>query len=125
MCIRDSQMLQVDPRPQWRVVQGGSSSYIRALRERWNVRVRLNCPVYQVTRQADGVTLASCEGRPRYDQVVFACHSDQALKPVSYTHLLPPAGRPRTAAGAVDRPAGAFLAAIDRRAVPVLSLIHI
>jgi len=73
-------MLQVSQRPEWRVVQGGSSRYIHALRERWNVLVRLNCPVHAVTRQAGGVVVTSCDGQPHYDEVIFACHSDQALK---------------------------------------------
>lgn len=78
--MANHQMLQVNRRPQWRVVQGGSSSYIRALRERWNVLVRLNCPVHTVTRQAGGVVVTSADGQPRYDEVIFACHSDQALQ---------------------------------------------
>ncbi len=78
--MANHQMLQVNQRPEWRVVQGGSNSYVRALCERWNVRVRLNCSVHTVTRQAGGVVVASADGRLRYDEVVFACHSDEALK---------------------------------------------
>jgi len=78
--MANHQMLQVSQRPEWRVVQGGSSRYIHALRERWNVLVRLNCPVHAVTRQAGGVVVTSCDGQPHYDEVIFACHSDQALK---------------------------------------------
>lgn len=111
--MANHQMLQVDARPQWRVVQGGSSSYIRALRERWNVRVRLNCPVYQVTRQADGVTLASCEGRPRYDQVVFACHSDQALK-----LLAAPSAAEREVLGAITYQHNDVVLHTDARLLP-------
>ena len=55
--MANHQMLQVSQRPEWRVVQGGSSRYIHALRERWNVLVRLNCPVHAVTRQAGGVVV--------------------------------------------------------------------
>lgn len=111
--MANHQMLQVDQRPQWRVVQGGSSRYIRALRDRWNVRVRLNCPVYQVTRQADGVTLATCEGRPRYDQVVFACHSDQALK-----LLAAPSAAEREVLGAITYQHNDVVLHTDARLLP-------
>ena len=37
-------------RPPWRVVTGGSASYVRALRARWNVDERLGCPVRAVRR---------------------------------------------------------------------------
>jgi len=78
--MANHQMLQVSERPEWRVVQGGSSTYIRAMRQRWNVLERLNCPVHKVMRQATGVVVTSPDGQPHYDEVVFACHSDQALK---------------------------------------------
>lgn len=41
--------------------------------------IRLNCPVQRVERDAEGVTLHSAAGVERFDKVVFACHSDQAL----------------------------------------------
>ncbi|KGI77358.1 NAD(P)/FAD-dependent oxidoreductase [Oleiagrimonas soli] len=73
-------MLQVDGRPSWRVVQGGSSRYIDALRARWSVHERVGCPVERVTRARDGVRIHSAAGDEHVDQVVLACHSDQALK---------------------------------------------
>jgi predicted NAD/FAD-binding protein len=72
-------MLQVEGRPEWRVVKGGSQSYVRALRKRWAVRERLATPVRRVSRHADGVELALDGGVERYDHAVLACHSDQAL----------------------------------------------
>ncbi|MCG2606905.1 MAG: dehydrogenase, partial [Achromobacter sp.] len=74
---------------------------------------RLNCPVYQVTRQADGVTLASCEGRPRYDQVVFACHSDQALK-----LLAAPSAAEREVLGAITYQHNDVVLHTDARLLP-------
>ncbi|GLQ45963.1 dehydrogenase [Dyella lipolytica] len=73
------QMLQVSGRPEWRVVKGGSHSYIHAMRHRWLVQERLNCPVLCVHRRPDGVAIRTHEGVDRYDHVVMACHSDQAL----------------------------------------------
>jgi predicted NAD/FAD-binding protein len=77
--MANHQMLQVSDRPQWRVVQGGSSTYVNALRERWSVRERLACPVQSVRRHAAGVAIHSTAGSEDFDHVVMACHSDQAL----------------------------------------------
>lgn len=73
-------MLQIDDRPEWRVVDGGSSAYVRALAARWRVQVRLSAAVRMLLRDADGVTVFTAEGAERFDQVVLACHSDQALR---------------------------------------------
>lgn len=72
-------MLQVDARPQWRVVTGGSSTYIGALQTDWNVQVRLGCPARGVSRSDAGATVTTDQGGELFDQVVLACHSDQAL----------------------------------------------
>ncbi len=72
-------MLQIAGRPQWRVVQGGSRSYIDALCARWRVDTRPATPVLSVRRCADGVELRVAAGIERFDQVVLACHSDQSL----------------------------------------------
>ena len=77
--MANHQMLQVDDRPQWRVIKGGSSAYVQALRARWSVRERLNCPVQCVRRDTQGVELKSAAGAEHFDQLVLACHSDQAL----------------------------------------------
>lgn len=77
--MANHQMLQVSDRPQWRVVKGGSSTYVKALRAVWSVHERLNCPVRSITRRTDGVDVESTAGVEHFDQVVLACHSDQAL----------------------------------------------
>lgn len=73
-------LLSVSNRPQWCVVEGGSSSYVAPLSASFKQHIRLNCPVQRVERDATGVTLHSAAGSERFDKVVFACHSDQALK---------------------------------------------
>lgn len=72
-------LLSVSNRPQWHVVEGGSRSYVAPLTASFAERIRLNCPVLRVERDAEGVTLHSAAGSERFDKVVFACHSDQAL----------------------------------------------
>jgi predicted NAD/FAD-binding protein len=78
--LANHEMLQVSGRAPWRVVQGGSSTYIQALAARWNVATRLGCPVTGIERSGGHVTVDSLAGRERFDQVVLACHSDQALE---------------------------------------------
>jgi predicted NAD/FAD-binding protein len=77
--MANHQMLQVNDRPQWRVVRGGSSSYVRALRARWAVRERLNCAVRAIRRLAASIAVESAAGIEHFDHIVLACHSDQAL----------------------------------------------
>ena len=76
-------MLQLSGRPQWRVVSGGSSRYVEAMRAGWRVQERPRTPVRMVLRDDDGVVVVSegDSGRgERFDQLVLCCHSDQALR---------------------------------------------
>jgi len=77
--MHNHHMLQVNERPEWRVVQGGSSTYIRALGKSWSVDVRLNATVQTVSRSLNQARIRTADGEESFDQVVFACHSDQAL----------------------------------------------
>ena len=77
--MRNHHMLQIAERPQWRIVSGGSSRYIEAMRMRWKVQERLDTAVLRILRDEDGVRLATDDGEERFDHVVLACHSDQAL----------------------------------------------
>jgi predicted NAD/FAD-binding protein len=72
-------MLQLNGRPEWRVVRGGSSSYLRAFRDRFRGRIETNNPILGIQRQPGAVVVSSRSGRERFDAVVMACHSDQAL----------------------------------------------
>jgi predicted NAD/FAD-binding protein len=72
-------MLQVDGRPQWRVVKGGSSAYVGALERDWTAQVRLSSAVRGIRRHATGVDVATDAGTEVFDHVVLACHSDQSL----------------------------------------------
>ncbi|QXI27723.1 NAD(P)/FAD-dependent oxidoreductase [Pseudomonas vanderleydeniana] len=72
-------LLSVNDRPQWRVIEGGSSAYVTPLTAGFRQNIRLNCPVSRVERDEQGVVIHSAAGSERFDKVVFACHSDQAL----------------------------------------------
>ena len=77
--MANHQMLQTRNRPQWRVVKGGSQSYVRALRRNWKVHERIGCAVTKVAREVAGVRVDSRGASEHYDHAVLACHSDQAL----------------------------------------------
>jgi predicted NAD/FAD-binding protein len=73
--------LNVDDRPVWRAIKGGSREYARKLVASFQHRIRLNSPVAGVNRSAEQVSVRTMRGEvEHYDQVVFACHSDQALR---------------------------------------------
>jgi predicted NAD/FAD-binding protein len=73
-------ILNVIDQPRWRVISGGSRQYVAPLAQPFRDRIRLACPVRQVRRLADGVELTLPDGSvERFDQLVLACHSDQAL----------------------------------------------
>ncbi len=73
-------MLALRDRPRWRTIRGGSHRYVEALVAPWRDRLRLGTPVRAIHRHADHVTVTPDGGEPeRFDQVVLASHSDQAL----------------------------------------------
>ncbi|QOR40201.1 FAD-dependent oxidoreductase [Billgrantia diversa] len=73
-------LLSVLHRPQWYTLVGGSHAYIPALTAPYADRVRLDAPVLGLRRDAGGVMLTTAHGRESFDQVVLACHADQALR---------------------------------------------
>ena len=78
---RNHGLLQVFDRPLWRTVKGGARTYVRKLAEQLNGQlgdIHLNTPVLAVQRTADGVRVRTAGGAQYFDQVVLACHSDQA-----------------------------------------------
>lgn len=72
-------LLALRNRPQWYVVPGGSRGYVRALRQRCAARFLTGTPVTSVRRREAGVTVGASGEQHDFDQVILACHSDQAL----------------------------------------------
>lgn len=65
---------------QWRTVTGGSRSYVAKLVAAARGHFRTGCGATKVTRRDDGVDVVDAVGATtHFDQVVLACHSDQAL----------------------------------------------
>ena len=72
--------LKVRNQPQWLVVQGGSRRYVEKITQPFFDRIRLQCPVESIARHEDSVEVRSRNGAPeRFDAVVLAVHSDEAL----------------------------------------------
>jgi uncharacterized protein len=73
-------MLGLRDRPKWRTIVGGSHRYVEALVGSWRARLWLSSPVESVARFDDHVEVTP-RGRSaeRFDHVVMATHSDQAL----------------------------------------------
>ena len=74
-------LIRIADRPQWQTVEGGSRSYMDRLIADLGPRALAGAAVAQVRRGDDGVTLVFADGsRAAFDDVVLACHSDQALR---------------------------------------------
>lgn len=76
-------LLQVFDRPMWRTVKGGGREYVSKIAAQLD-DIRLACPVRVVTREAGVLRVTHAGGSEHFDQVVMACHSDQALAILGY-----------------------------------------
>lgn len=72
-------LLNINHRPQWKTVVGGSKEYVKELVKPFRSRIRLNTPVKKVCRRPGSVTVHTDNDEQVYDHVFFACHSDEAL----------------------------------------------
>lgn len=73
-------LLNAVDRPKWRTVVGGSQSYVRKLLADFRGELLLNAPVQQLRRTEHAVWLRVHGEEQRFDAVILACHSDQALQ---------------------------------------------
>ena len=74
-------MLNVNDRPQWRVIKGGSKQYTLKLIEPFKNNIRINSPVDKIIRKNEGIEVVfNKQQKELYDRVIIATHSDQALK---------------------------------------------
>lgn len=71
-------LLQIENRPQWKTVLGGSREYVKAMVSQIN-DARLNCPVHRVYRKQEQVVIHSAQGVEYFDAVIFACHAPTTL----------------------------------------------
>jgi len=71
-------LIQVTNRPQWFSVVGGARNYVEKILAGVHDK-RLNTPVRLIERDAQGVRIVTDGQAERFDQVVIATHTDQAL----------------------------------------------
>ncbi|MEE4331305.1 MAG: FAD-dependent oxidoreductase, partial [Wenzhouxiangella sp.] len=71
-------MLQVNGRPIWRTIDGGSRVYVQRAAEGLS-RIHTGSVVRTIERQATAVRVSTDDAELQCDAVVLACHSDQAL----------------------------------------------
>lgn len=77
---RNHGLLNVRNRPTWRVIEGGSQRYVEQIRRQFQGTIHLQIPIVAAHRFDDRVELIDGQGRREcFDEVIFACHSDQAL----------------------------------------------
>lgn len=72
-------LLNINDRPQWSVVKGGSKQYVDEILNRKNFHLQLNSNIESVVSQSDGIAVQQNGSSQIFDEVIFACHSDEAL----------------------------------------------
>jgi predicted NAD/FAD-binding protein len=107
-------MLGFRGRPRWRTITGGSRRYVQALTRPWRESLRLSSPVTEVSRHPDRVVVSArgCEPE-RFDAVVMATHSNQAL-----ALLADPSERERELLGAIPYQRNEAVLHTDRSLLP-------
>ncbi|WP_160061550.1 NAD(P)/FAD-dependent oxidoreductase [Psychromonas sp. L1A2] len=78
-------LLNIADRPQWYVIPNGSRSYLAPLCAPFKDKIHLNSQIIGITRNDNQIQLHfdNEEDKQTFDEVVIACHSDQALKLLS------------------------------------------
>jgi len=113
--FRNHGLLSISHRPQWRVIEGGSREYLAPLCARFAKRIHTGVAVRRVRRTPHrGVTLCMADGRElTFDEVVLACHSDQAL-----ALLEQPSAQESAILGAIPYQANDVVLHTDTRMLP-------
>jgi predicted NAD/FAD-binding protein len=114
--FRNHNLLQATGQHQWWTVQGGSIEYVnrleRAMRAK-GVDIRLAAPIEAVKRDPLGVEILREGHWERFDEVVFATHSDDTL-----AMLADPTPQETAALGAVRYQPNTAVLHADARAMP-------
>lgn len=81
--FRNHALLSATQPHQWWTVEGGSIEYVRRLQshlELLGCKLRMRSPVDGVERDGQAVKVFADGMSEQYDEVIMACHSDQALR---------------------------------------------
>ncbi|WNO08462.1 NAD(P)/FAD-dependent oxidoreductase [Teredinibacter sp. KSP-S5-2] len=78
--FRNHGLLSIKNRPQWRVLKGGSHAYLGPLTQAFQDKIQVNAQISGIQRVEGGVLIHRKNAlTEKFDQVILACHSDQAL----------------------------------------------
>ena len=78
--LQNHKMLQVNGRPQWKTVVGGSEKYLKRITQEFRDRIQLNSVVQSVIRSGVRVDITTRKGDTHtFDEVILATHADQSL----------------------------------------------
>ncbi len=73
-------MLNINDRPQWLTISGGSINYVNKMIKSFRKKIKLNQNIKYVERKKDYIAIYHKDRVEKFDWVFFACHSDEALK---------------------------------------------
>ena len=77
-------LLSINNRPQWYTVSGGSREYVTRLAKNIKDKIKLECRARKITPRDNKVIVEDMKGNAdTFDQVIFACHADEALKMIN------------------------------------------
>lgn len=110
-------LLQISNRPQWFVIEGGSRNYITPLLTAAKPQIITSAFITRIEKVGNQVELVMADDRrTRYDEVVFATHSNEALTLLgnSATHL------ERSVLGAMPYQPNAVVLHTDEKLLPAL-----
>ena len=64
----------------WLTVVGGARTYVEKISAPWRDRIRLGAPALKILRGPGGPSVLTRAGAETFDQVILACHGDQARR---------------------------------------------
>lgn len=73
-------LIDLQNRPQWRSVVGGSREYIRKMMPVLDNHIKLKDGAKTVIRDNKNVSVICNDETLQYDKLIFACHADEALQ---------------------------------------------
>ena len=90
--FRNHGLLQITNRPTWRVVKGGSSQYIKAWQQNYSGEVFTSSKVLSIKTNNNQnknkkYTIYTEKSSTDVDNIVFACHSDEAYSILQNSYL--------------------------------------
>jgi predicted NAD/FAD-binding protein len=72
-------LIDIQNRPQWRTVCGGSSVYVRKLLAEMGDKITIQSGAIRVERNTTQASVFTDTAKHDFDAVIFACHADEAL----------------------------------------------